>query len=805
MELFKLLGIVAIENDTANKAIDETVSVADSAQGKLETAFEKIGSFAVKAGQVIATGLAAGSAAVGALTKQSVDYYAEYEQLSGGAAKIFDEMSQTDIVYDAASAYETLGMTANEYLSVINDVGASFAATMGDAAGYETAKTGLTAISDYASGTGKSVDELSSKFTLITKSTSSYQSIADQFSGILPATSDGFLEQAQAAGLLNDSYEKLTDVPVAEYQAAVSEMLAKGVDDLGLTGNTAMEAATTISGSLTTTKKSWQNLVGALSNGGADLGYFIDSFCESALNAIHNLVPRIGQALSGITEVIAQLMPVIAAELPGLMEELLPGVISGATALITGLITALPGILQILLEQVPFIISQLGSALITAFPLLLETVKNLFGQIWDYFAVELLGTETDFETMLTNVQNFFQDAWTVLQSIWDSIGQPVFDIIQNVVETVRGVFAEKMPEIVEFVSNCFTDIQDFWNNNLLPCFEAIGDFIENVLAPAFDVAFNSYIKEYVDICFEAIKNLWENTLKPIFTGITDFLTGVFSGNWSQAFTGIKNIVSGAWNGIKTITNTLSSQMKNIVSSALTGVKTLFGNSWNNIKSTVSNAWSNIKSTVSNSVSNVKIKVSSAFSDVKSTISTAMTNALSTVTSKLTSIKNKFSSILESAKTVVSNAIEKIKGFFNFSWSLPHIALPHFSISGSFSLNPPSIPTFGVSWYKKAYENAMILNDPTIFGFSPKSGNLLGGGEGNGGEVISGADTLMGMISNAVAEQNSGLAEVLVKILNAIISMDGNMEDSFKNALDGTPFKINNREFGRLVKAVNTYA
>ena len=102
---------------------------------------------------------------------------------------------------------------------------------MGDAAGYEAAKTGLKAISDYASGTGKNVDELSQKFTLITRSTSSYQSIADQFSGILPATSAGFLEQAQAAGVLSGKYKQLTEVPIDEYQAAVSKMLEKGVAD----------------------------------------------------------------------------------------------------------------------------------------------------------------------------------------------------------------------------------------------------------------------------------------------------------------------------------------------------------------------------------------------------------------------------------------------------------------------------------------------------------------------------------------------------------------------------------------------
>ena len=224
------------------------IGVDDQASGKLSKLSSSLGKGLATAAKIGTAAVGAAATGLAALTKSAVDGFAEYEQLAGGAAKIFDEMNQADILRDAQNAYKDLGLSANQYLAVINDVGATFAATMGDAAGYEAAKTGLKAISDYASGTGKNVDELSSKFTLITRSTSSYQSIADQFSGILPATSAGFLEQAQAAGILSDSYTQLTEVPIDEYQAAVSKMLEQGVADLGLANNTVMESETTISG-----------------------------------------------------------------------------------------------------------------------------------------------------------------------------------------------------------------------------------------------------------------------------------------------------------------------------------------------------------------------------------------------------------------------------------------------------------------------------------------------------------------------------------------------------------------------------
>ena len=147
MNLFELFVKIGVDA----QASDKISNLSNNLSNGLKTA-AKIGVSAV----------GAASAGIAALTKSAVDSFAEYEQLAGGAAKIFDEMSQTEILRDTQNAYKDLGMSANQYLAVMNNVGATFAATMGDKAGYETAKTGLKAISDYASCTGKSVDELSS-------------------------------------------------------------------------------------------------------------------------------------------------------------------------------------------------------------------------------------------------------------------------------------------------------------------------------------------------------------------------------------------------------------------------------------------------------------------------------------------------------------------------------------------------------------------------------------------------------------------------------------------------------------------
>lgn len=345
-ELKKKLGILDDDNfeetrKSAQKA-QQSVNKLSKAADSTYKALKKVAGISFKAFSV---GVTAAAAGVGKIAYESAQAYGELEQLKGGVEKIFDQANISGIMKDANNAYETLGLSANDYLRTINDVGATFAATMGDQKGYDTAKLGLQSISDYASGTGKSVDLLSEKFTLITRSTSSYQSIADQFSGILPATSKDFLKQAKAAGFLSKKYTQLTQVPVAEYQSAVAKMLEKGVADLGLTGNTADEARKTVTGSLAMMQASWKNLLGSLGSG-ENLDQTFDNMIDSVEVFGRNIQPVIERSLLGIGTVVERLTPIIADRLPQLAEDLLPPLIRAAVSLTNGLIKALPSIIK---------------------------------------------------------------------------------------------------------------------------------------------------------------------------------------------------------------------------------------------------------------------------------------------------------------------------------------------------------------------------------------------------------------------------------------------------------------------------
>ena len=545
-ELAKKLNEAEKEAEEAKKELDSYSASVSKAGKNSDSASNGVGNFASKLGKGIATAGKIGVAAVGtaaaaitALTTQSVNSFAEYEQLAGGAQKIFDNMDFSGIAADANNAYKELGLSANQYLAVINDVGATFAATMGDEAGYEAAKTGLKAISDYASGTGKNVDELSQKFTLITRSTSSYQSIADQFSGILPATSAAFLEQAQAAGILSDSYETLTEVPIDEYQAAVSQMLQQGVTDLGLANNTMNEAFSTLSGSLSMAKGAWGNLVTGLADDSADLDMLIGNFVESVGAVATNLIPKIGTALNGASKLVRDLIPVIVQEIPTLIEENLPIFAEAAVSIIQSLVDGISENQEMLMKTAFETIVFLANSLISMLPQIValgldlivslasgisENVEELVPTIVDV-VLQIVETLTNPDTL----SGLVNAAIAIIIALANGIVGALPTLIEKapvIIQNLVTAIVENVPKLLDAAWEVIkTLVQGLIDN--FPEILAAGEEILNSLIDGVEALFTDLYdlgKDIIDEIKEGISKAWQG-LTTWFNNLWDSLFG----------------------------------------------------------------------------------------------------------------------------------------------------------------------------------------------------------------------------------------------------------------------------------------
>ena len=370
-------AIKNVDDEQIRKTSDATKQLSKFA----DLASGTVGKLAKVTAKGLAVAVSGATASVAALTKAAVSAYSDYQQLEGGVQTLFGAggmglekyaesvgksvkevtdkyqsmmSAQSEVMTNARKAYETCGLSANEYMETATSFSASLISSLGGdtVKAAKIADKALVDMSDNANKMGTDMGMIQN----------AYQGFAKQNYTMLDNLKLGFggtkteMERLlkQAGALTGKKFNINNFSDIIEAIHAIQE-------NMGIAGTTSEEAATTIQGSLNMLKASWKNLMVDFVNGGSDLDTSMDNFIESAKTVARNLVPIIKKALLGIGNIAQEIAPILAQELPALVDELLPSLISSATTLAAGFVKALPSILVTIAGQIPNIIKQFMS------------------------------------------------------------------------------------------------------------------------------------------------------------------------------------------------------------------------------------------------------------------------------------------------------------------------------------------------------------------------------------------------------------------------------------------------------------
>ena len=536
-----------------------------------------------------------------------------------------------------------------------------------------------------------------------------------------------------------------------------------------------------------------------------------DGFCEVLAPIFEGVFQQISNILSAALDVLAGLFDIFA------------GIFTGDWDMVW------QGVQEVFGAVWDFVVATFENW-ISTFTSLADTVLGWFGTDWEtvwtnvktFFSDTWNAISSFFSGILTGIKTFFTDTWNAIVSFFSGILSGIYSSVTGTMTEIHDTFTNIWDSITGFLSGAWETIKNIVTVGIMAVKEIISAAFQIITLPFRFIWEN---------CKDTVLSIWEtiksvigekiDAVKEKITTVTTAISNVASAAWnaisstaSSLWEGIKgtigskidaakekvstatstitSVASSAWSSVSstasslwnTISSTVSSKISaasSAVSSATSTITSVASSAWSSVSSAASSKWESVRSTISSKLSSAQSTVSSLMSGITSTMSSGLSSALSTVSGKFSSIYSTISSKMSAARDAVGNAISALKSKFNFSWSLPHLKLPHVSISGSFSINPPSVPHFGISWYK----DGGILTRPTIFGAA--GNNLLAGGEAGAEAVVPLAtlwdklETMIASVFNTASTTGGSSGEGLTSTAGRLLTLDdfslGSLADS----------------------------
>lgn len=452
MNVIEIFAKFIVDTDDLDKGLNEAEKKAEGAGSRVGGALSGIGNGLLAIGKTGVAAIGATATATGALAKQATDAYAEFQQLEGGIQTLFGEDISATVLENAANAYQTAGMSANDYMNTVINMAASLNKATGDT--VESARLADVAITDMADNVNKMGTSMESVQNAYRGFTRGNFTMLDNLALGFAGTKDGMQE-------LLDSAEAISGVKYdIDSYADIVNAIHVVQTEMGITGTTAKEAGDTISGSAGSMKAAWDNLVLGIAQSNSDLGQLITNFVASAEVMLKNMIPIFTSAIQGVGQLVQEAIPIINRELFGLVDEILPTLLESATILLDNLVQALPQLLQILTNILPMLLQSISDVMSENLPILTQAMIDMMVQLADV-VVDMMPTLVDQFILLVsqialvlsrqeNVRAIIQAAKKLItalaKGLWDN-RKLIFDTMRNVAKSITSALAEELPQI----------------------------------------------------------------------------------------------------------------------------------------------------------------------------------------------------------------------------------------------------------------------------------------------------------------------------------------------------------------------